>query len=87
MGKGVATFIVIAVLGLIMILIYQFGMMSVASSDVGVNLSGTTYQPAYNQSGNTSRVAFAAFGWAPVFLGVLALVFALLLIMAAVPKR
>lgn len=79
---NLAGFLVLSVLALSLIIIYQFGFMATASSDVGVNLSGTSYQDAYNQSGNTSRVAFASFSYIPMFAGIAALIFALILILA-----
>lgn len=86
-SAAIGSFVAVAVLALVMIIIYQFGFMSTASTDLGVNLSGTSYQEAYNYSGNTSRVAFASFSFVPVFLGVLALVSALMLILYVGMKR
>lgn len=81
MSKGVAVggFVILAVLFLVLVILYQFGFTSTASTSIGVNLSGTSYQEAFNQSENTSRAAFATYSFLPMFVGVIALIFALLM--------
>lgn len=86
-GATVGTFLMIAVIAVSLIVIYEFGYMATASSDIGVNLTGTSYQHAYNQSGNTSRVAFETFSYLPLLGTIGAVAFGLLLLLAFLPKR
>lgn len=86
-ATAVGGFVVLVVLALMFIIIYQFGFMSTASSDIGVNLTGTSYQASYNQSGNTTRAAFATFSFLPILLGVIALIFALMLLFTIAMRR
>ena len=78
-GAAIGGFVVLAILFLVLVILYQFGFTSTASTSIGVNLSGTTYQEPFNQSENTSRAAFATFSFLPMLVGVIALIFALML--------
>lgn len=84
---NLGTFMIFMVLAVVATLGYEFGFMAVASSDQGVNLTGSTYQEAYNYSGNTTRVAYSFMSFLPLFLGVAALIFVLLLIYFKVSGR
>ena len=84
--SAVGGFVVLAVLFLVLVILYQFGFTSTASTSIGVNLSGTSYENAFNQSENTSRVAFSTFSFVPMFAGVFVLIFALLMMFYTVMR-
>ena len=86
-SAAIGGFVVLAMLFLVLVILYQFGFTSTASTSLGVNLSGTSYQTPFNQSENTSRAAFATFSMLPMLVGVVALVFALLMMFYMVAKR
>ena len=79
-SAGVMIFLIFAVIAIGAIVIHQFGLAALGSTDSGVNLTGTQYAAAYNSSVNTSVAAFEVVQFVPYLAGVIALVVMLLLL-------
>ena len=74
------TFFIIAIGAII---IHQFGLAALGNTDVGVNLTGTTYKTVYENSTNTSVAAFETTQFVPFLIGIVA-VASMLLVFAKV---
>ena len=86
-GALIGGFVILSILFLVLVILYQFGFTSTASTSIGVNLSGTSYHEPFNQSENTSRTAYATFSMLPLLVGVMVLVFALLGMLAMAMRK
>lgn len=85
-GKAVGIAMLLAVFALVIVVMYNYGMQSVATTDVGINLSGTQYQGAYNESVNASEVGFATLSIGSIVFGLLAVVSGLMVLLVVIPK-
>ena len=70
----------LALLGLMMIMVLQYGQTTIASTDIGVNLSGTAYNDTYHNQTHTTRATMNFMGFMPYFVGIAALIAALFLL-------
>ena len=84
---AIGAFVMMCLLTFIVIFAYQFGLQGLGATDMGVNLTGTQYQSAYNASINTSIVAYSFVSWEGIIIGAVALVFLMLILAAAFIKR
>lgn len=81
---NIATFLMFALLAGSSVIIYEYGITAQGSTDMGVNLSGTQYQQAYNASVNTSVVTYSFLQFQPMLLGIFALIIMVLLLASAI---
>lgn len=88
MSKGLGIILSIVLLAVTLTIIYQYSMTSLAATDVGVNLTGTQYESAYDASVNTSITAASLSQYPIMLVGVFAILIALsILILMVMRKR
>lgn len=77
MSKGIGIILSIVLFAVTLVIIYQYSMSSLAATDVGVNLTGTQYETAYDASVNTSIAAVSLSQYPIMFVGMFAVLIAL----------
>lgn len=77
MSKGIGIILSIVLLAVTLLIIYQYSMSSLAATDVGVDLTGTQYESAYDASVNTSVVAVSLSQYPVMLVGMFAVLIAL----------
>lgn len=92
MGQGVimanmGTLLSFVFLAAILTVGYTFQTHSLGAADAGVNLSGSSYQQAYNASVQTSLVAVKFQSYIPILLGFIAIVVALLILVGLIKVK
>lgn len=86
-GKAIGAAVILATFALVIVIMYNYGLLSVATTDVGVNLTGTQYQSAYNESINASQVGFSTLSTGSIVFGLLAVVSGLMVLFAVIPRN
>lgn len=77
MSKGIGIILSIVFLAITLVIIYQYSTSSLAATDVGVNLTGTQYESAYDASVNTSITAVGLSQYPILFVGMFAILISL----------
>lgn len=77
MSKGIGIILSIVLLAITLVIIYQYSTSSLAATDMGVNLTGTQYESAYDASVNTSIAAVSLSQYPIMFVGMFAILIAL----------
>lgn len=74
-----SSWIFIVFMGIMMIVALNYGQTMMASTDIGIDLSGTEYNNTYNNATSQIRTSMTFMGILPYIIGVAALIAALFL--------
>jgi len=87
MSKGISIILSLVVLSVTLLLFYQFGMSSLASTDKGVDLTGTQYEQAYNSSVDTSIAAVNLAAYPLLLVGAFSVLVVLMLMIGMTSRK
>ncbi len=88
-NKGIGVLLIFVLLSAVLVIIYQFGVTSLASTDIGAQtaVAGTSYQSAYNASVNTSITVTKFQPYMLYLIGFFALIIGLVVLIGIVKKK
>jgi hypothetical protein len=87
MAKGLGILLSFVLLAVTLLLVYQYSMTSLASTDTGVNLTGTQYEGAYAASVDTSVAAVGISKYIVLLVGGFAVLVALAVFVGIMIKK
>ncbi len=81
MSNNVGMVFGLMLFGLLVIIMVHYGNTIMASTDIGVNVTGTAYNETYSQEIHTTQISMRGLSIVPYLVGVAALIGAIFLIM------